>query len=176
MEADSLSGSCLLKVSPGHEVLVAMKRDSLTLFIWKNTVLCLDRFFGLKNRRKTSVILVSVGPKFTRSLRFGTYRTIVLGPQQPSIEKIASLVFHSTNLTTDGSTLFSVVVVCQKFPQAWSFGSYQTRVYKSLTTSVWTKVSSMSRSIIWSAGAKRLLNCLVPAATFTRALRFDNYW
>ena len=56
---------------------------------------------------------------FTRTLRFGSYRTKVLGPQQPSLEKIAASVFHSTNLTADGSRLFSgscrqkVVPVCE---------------------------------------------------------------
>ena len=52
---------------------------------------------------------------FTRTLTFGTYWTIVLGHQQPSIEKIAPLVFHSTYLTTDGSKLFFLVVVHKKF-------------------------------------------------------------
>ena len=49
---------------------------------------------------------MSMAAIFTKKLRFGTYRTIVLGPQQPSIEKIASLVFHSTNLTTDENRMF----------------------------------------------------------------------
>ena len=46
-----------------------------------------------------------------RSPRFGTFRTIVLGQQESSIEKMAALVFPSTNLTTDGSRLFFLVVV-----------------------------------------------------------------
>ena len=33
MEADSSSGSCPQKVFPGHELSVAIKRESLTLFI-----------------------------------------------------------------------------------------------------------------------------------------------
>ena len=44
---------------------------------------------------------------FTGTLRFGTYRTIVLDPQQPSFEKMAASVFHSTNLTAEGSRQFS---------------------------------------------------------------------
>ena len=44
---------------------------------------------------------------FTWTLRFGTYQTILLDPQQLSIKKIAPLLFHSTSLTTDGSRLFS---------------------------------------------------------------------
>ena len=29
------SGSCLQKVSPGHEFLIAIKREFLTIFVWK---------------------------------------------------------------------------------------------------------------------------------------------
>ena len=39
-------------------------------------------------------------------MKFGTYRLIVLDPQQLSFEKMASSVFHSTNLTTNGSRQF----------------------------------------------------------------------
>ena len=38
---------------------------------------------------------------FTATLSFGTYRTIVLDPQQPSFKKMAASVFHSTNLKLD---------------------------------------------------------------------------
>ena len=58
---------------------------------------------------------------FTGALRFGTYRTIVLGPQQPSIEKIVPLVFHSTILTTDGSRLLFLVVVRKRLPGNMNF-------------------------------------------------------
>ena len=44
---------------------------------------------------------------FTKKLRFGSYRTIVLSPKQPSFEKIAALVFHSTNLTEMEADCFS---------------------------------------------------------------------
>ena len=65
---------------------------------------------------------------FTGTLSFGSYRTIVLGPQQPSIEKIATLVFHSTNMTTDGSRLF-FWYLSQTFPTGtYIFGTYRTRV------------------------------------------------
>ena len=37
MEADTLSGSRPQKVFPGHEFSVAIKRESLTLFLEKNT-------------------------------------------------------------------------------------------------------------------------------------------
>ena len=55
MEVDSLSGSFPQKVFPGHEFLVAIKRESLTLFVWKNAVLWLDHLFGLENRHKKTV-------------------------------------------------------------------------------------------------------------------------
>ena len=93
---------------------------------------------------------------FIGTLSFGSYRAIVLGPQQPLIEKIAPLVVHSTNLTTDVSRLFFLVVLYKPFPVTWSFFSCQTRVSNNVLLK---KVSSMSRSIIWSAGAKRLLYC-----------------
>ena len=48
---------------------------------------------------------------FTGTLSFGTYRTIVLEPQQLSFEKMAASVSHSTNLTADVSTLFFLVGV-----------------------------------------------------------------
>ena len=43
-----------------------------------------------------------------RSIKMGASfnETTVLRPQQPSFEKVAALVFHSTNLTTDGNRLF----------------------------------------------------------------------
>ena len=44
---------------------------------------------------------------FTWTLSFGTYRTIVLDPQNPSFEEMAASVFHPTNLTADGSRQFS---------------------------------------------------------------------
>ena len=51
---------------------------------------------------------------FTGTLSFGTYRTMVLDPQQPSFEEMAASVFHSTNLTADRSRLFFLVVVGKK--------------------------------------------------------------
>ena len=190
---------------------------------------------------------------FTNKIKFGGYWTIVLGSKQPSFEKIAALVFHSINLTTDGSRLF-LVVVRNKFhrdKKFWylsneslqqpkkgnffaSFYNFESRCKKTVTllivgihvhqgtdiqylsndsfgssttfnredcpfgvsfnklndrwkqtvfssscpqknspghevsvaikqeslkTFFWKKVSSISRSIIWSAGAKRLLYC-----------------
>ena len=53
---------------------------------------------------------------FTGTKIFGSYRTIVLGPQQPSTQEIAHLVFHSTNVTTDGSRLFFQEIVRKQFP------------------------------------------------------------
>ena len=41
------SDSCLLKISPGHEVSVAIKQESLPTF-GKHSVLCLVRYFGVQ--------------------------------------------------------------------------------------------------------------------------------
>ena len=46
---------------------------------------------------------------FTKKLKLDSYRTTVLSPKQPSFEKIADLVFHSTKLTTDGSRFFACI-------------------------------------------------------------------
>ena len=51
MEADCLSGSCLQKVSSGHDILVAIKRESLTIYIWKNSGLCLIQLFGVQAQK-----------------------------------------------------------------------------------------------------------------------------
>ena len=51
------------------------------------------------------------------TLTFGTYRTIVLGHQQPSTEKIDPLVLHSENLKLGGSRLFFLVIVRNKIPR-----------------------------------------------------------
>ena len=65
---------------------------------------------------------------FTRTLRFGTYRTIVLDPQKPSFKQIAALVFQSAILTAHENWLFFLQLFAQSFTGTWSFGSYQTRV------------------------------------------------
>ena len=67
---------------------------------------------------------------FTKKLRFGSYRTIVLSFKQPSFEKFAAFVFHSKNSTTDGSRLFSGSCP-QCFTGTKIFGSYWTRVSKN---------------------------------------------
>ena len=58
---------------------------------------------------------------FTRALRFGTYRTMVLDPQKPSFEQMAALVFQSAILTADENRLFFLVVVRKKFPRDMKF-------------------------------------------------------
>ena len=68
-----------------------------------------------------TVKLLIVDSHAHRALRFGTYRTIVLGPKQPSFEKKTPLVFHSTNLTTNGSRVFFLVVVRKMFPRDIKF-------------------------------------------------------
>ena len=47
MEADCLSGSCPQKVIPGHEFLVAIKRESHTILLEK-TVFSLIRSITLR--------------------------------------------------------------------------------------------------------------------------------
>ena len=64
-------------------------------------------FFNFESRCKNTVTLLIVDSHAHRALRFGTYRTVVLGLQLPLLEKIAALVFHSTNLTADGTRLIS---------------------------------------------------------------------
>ena len=85
-------------------------------------------FYNFESRCKNTVTLLIVDSHAHRALSFGIYRTIVLRPKQPSFEKNTPLVFHSTNLTTDGSRLFFLVVVRKFFPGTLSFGSYQTSV------------------------------------------------
>ena len=47
MEADCFSGSCPQKVIPGHEFLVAIKRES-HFPLEQNSVLCFVRIFGVQ--------------------------------------------------------------------------------------------------------------------------------
>ena len=93
---------------------------------------------------------------FTRTRTFGTYRTIVLGNQQPSIEKIAPLVFHSTTLTTDGSRLFFLVVVRKKFPRDMNFPYLSKESLQQLSFE--KMVNSFLRSVTLRADARRLLH------------------
>ena len=85
---------------------------------------------------------------FTATLSFGTYRTIVLDPQQPSFEKMAASVFHSTNLKLDS-----------RWKQTAFSGSYWQKIVPGLavpvaikpgpsTTSFEKKVTSLLRSTI----------------------------
>ena len=103
---DCFSGSCLQNVVPGHEVSEATARDFSGTFFWKKGQFNAS-FNYFESRRKETVILLRSAAMLTRTLRFGNYGTIVLGPQQPSLETIAASVFHSTNSTADGSRPFS---------------------------------------------------------------------
>ena len=131
METDCFSGSCPQKVFSGNEFSEAIKRESLTTFFWKKVSPFSCSIILSADARRLLYCQVSV-TMFTRTLRFGSYRTIVLGPKQPSFEKIAALLFHSTNLTTDGSRLFMWYLSTKGFLGTWIFGSYQTRVSNNL--------------------------------------------
>ena len=83
---------------------------------------------------------------FTRTLRFGTYRTKVSSHKQPSSGKISALVFHSTNWTQVEAECFSGSWP-QKVSPGQNFSVATNR--ESPTTFVWKKVISLFRSIIW---------------------------
>ena len=95
------SGSCLRKISPGLEVSVAIKQESLPTFFWK-TFSSMSRSIIWSAGVKSLLYCKLPAAMFTKRLRFGSNQTIVLSPKQPSFERIAALVFHSTNVTTDG--------------------------------------------------------------------------
>ena len=93
---------------------------------------------------------------FTRARIFGTYRTIVLDPQESSFEKLAALRFPSTNLATDGCRLFFLAIDRKKFYLEWGFGSYRT----SLQHISFEKIEiCLLRSITLRADTRRLLHC-----------------
>ena len=97
--------NCRQKV--GHVVSKAIERESSTTFNWK-IVISMMRSITLRADTK---ILLPCYPGL------GSDRTIISNPKQPSFVKIAALVFHSTNWTTDGSILFFLVVFRKKFHQ-----------------------------------------------------------
>ena len=97
---------------------------------------------------------------FTRILTFGTYWTIVLGHQQPSIEKIAPLVFHSTYLTTDGrkQTVFSSSCP-QKISLAHEFSVAIEREFP--TTFVWKKGNFFASFYNFESRCKKTVTLLI---------------
>ena len=80
-------------------------RTSLQQISFEKIELSLLRSITLRADTRQLLHCSSSAAMFTKKLRFGSYRTIVLSPKQPSFEKIVALVFHSTNLTIDGSRL-----------------------------------------------------------------------
>ena len=105
MEADCSSSSFPQKSFPGTKSFGSYRtRVSNNFRLEKDNFFA--PFYNFESRCKNTVTLLIVDSHAQRALRFGTYRTIVLGPKQPSFEKNTPLVFHSTNLTTDGSRLF----------------------------------------------------------------------
>ena len=115
-------------VVPGHEVPVAIERESPTTFVRKKCNFVAS-FQNSESRGNEIVTLLIVSSNvLTWTLNFVIYRTIDLGHQNPSFEKIAGLVFHSTNLKTDESRPFFLVVVRKIFLGTWGSGSNRTRV------------------------------------------------
>ena len=114
MEADCVSGSCPRKIPAGQKFSVAIERDSPTTFVWKN-VISLLRSITLRAEGIRLLSCKLSAATFTWTLSFGIYRKIVLGPQKPSFENIAALVFQSTNLKTDEIRLFFLVVLRKIF-------------------------------------------------------------
>ena len=105
MEADRFSGSCPHKFQRDKNFGSYRTRVSTNFLLKKSHFLCRSIVWSACAKR---LLYCNVSAAmFTKKLRFASYRTIVLGSEQPSLEKVAPLVFHSTNLTTDGSRLFS---------------------------------------------------------------------
>ena len=112
MEADGFFSSCPQKDSPADEVSVPIKQELLTTFVVsfkdleKNQFYVSFKYLDWKTDEKRLLYCYVLAAMFTRTLKFGTYRTKDLGPQESSTEKMAASLFHSTNLTADGSRMF----------------------------------------------------------------------
>ena len=109
---------------------------------------------------------------FTRAQRFGTYRTIVLFTQESSIEKMAALVFPSTNLATDVSRLCFLYLSAKSF--TWNEVLVALELFFNKFHLKKIEISSL-RSIIFRADTRRLLHCYLSATMFTKTLRFLSY-
>ena len=81
MEADCFSGSCPQKKSLGQIILVAIERESPTTSVLKK-VIDLLRFITLRADARRLLQCYLPAATSTGTLSFGSYRTIVLGPQQ----------------------------------------------------------------------------------------------
>ena len=97
---------------------------------------------------------------FTGTLSFGTYRTIVLDPQQPSFEKMAASVFHSTNLTAEGSRQFSgsfqqTVVPGRAVPVAIKPGPSKTSFEKIVTSLLRSTISEQMHEECYAANCRQ---------------------
>ena len=109
-------------------------RVSYNFIVKKSQIYVL--FDYLECRRKKNVILLSVGSNVHQDTTIRYLLNKFSSRKQPSSEKIAALVFHSTNWTTDGSILFS-----GSCPQKKSLGQiFSVAIEKeSPTTSVLKK-------------------------------------
>ena len=105
-----------------------------------------------------------------RSLSFGTYRTIVLGRQQPTFEKDAPLVFHSTNLTTVGSRLFLSSSCRKKVFPGHEFSVAIER--ESPTTFVWKKGNFFASFYNFESRCKNTVTLLIVDSHVHRGTKF----
>ena len=87
MEADCFSGSCPQKKSLGQIILVAIERESPTISVLKK-VIDLLRFITLRADARRLLQCYLPAATSTGTLSFGSYRTIVLGPQQSQLRRL----------------------------------------------------------------------------------------
>ena len=106
MEADCFLGSCPQKNSAGHEVLVAIKQESLTFFFGTKSQFYVW-FAYLECRRKKTVILLSVGSRVHQETMIQYLSNDSFRSSTSFMRKDCASVFHLTNLTADGTRQFS---------------------------------------------------------------------
>ena len=87
MEADCFSGSCPQKKSLGQISLVAIERESPTFSVFKKSN-WFASFYNFESRCKKTVTMLIAGSYVHETLSFGSYRTIVLGPQQSQLRRL----------------------------------------------------------------------------------------
>ena len=109
----------------------------------------------------------------TRTLRTGTYWTIVLDLQQPAFEKNDRFGVSFNKLDSRWNQTVFLVVVGKCCTWAWGFGRFRPRVFNNFRLK--KNVTSLRRSITLRADTRRLLHCYFPAALFTKKLRFGSY-
>ena len=109
---------------------------------------------------------------FTGALRFGSYRTIVWSPHQPSFEKDDRFGVSLNKLDSRWKQTVFLVVVGNCCTRAWGFGSYQPRVFNYFHKRI---VISLLRSLALRADTRRLFHCYLSTAMFPKKQKFDSY-